>query len=137
MRQIFALALLSGFVLAKKSNGDADFLNFAAKHGKNYKNQSEFSHRKDNWKLATWEVASLNASSSTATYEVNFLADLDQSEKDKMLGISAAEAEALDNGRVLAEDIVLEEETHGRELQAAGQYDWSSRGTKNTWPVKN
>ena len=125
MRQIFALALLSGFALAEKSKVDADFLNFAAKHGKTYKRQSEFSRRKNNWKLATWEVASLNASSSTATYEVNFLADLDQSEKDKMLGISSAEAEALENGRVLAEDIVLEEETHGRELQAAGQYDWS------------
>ena len=137
MRQIFALALLSGFVLAKNSNDDADFLNFAAKHGKNYKNQSEFSHRKNNWKLATWEVASLNASSTTATYEVNFFGDLDQSEKDQFFGISAAEAEALQDGRVLEEDIVLEEETHGRELQATAQYDWSSRGKKNTWPVKN
>jgi len=39
--------------------------------------------------------------------------------------------------RELAEDIVLEDETPRRELQASAQYDWSSRGTGNAWPVKN
>ena len=93
MRQIFAIALLSCLAMAdKKEKDDEDFVKFASKHGKNYKNQAEFARRKANWKVAKWEVAALNASSSTATYEINFLGDLDNSEKEKMYGISAADA---------------------------------------------
>ena len=137
MKEIIALAFLSSLTMAAKKD-DEDFVNFATKHGKNYKNQSEFARRKANWKAAKWEVAALNSSSSTATYEINFLGDLDNSEKEKMYGISAAEAEdSWHARRELEEDIGLEDETPSPELQSCAPYDWSSRGTKNASPVKD
>ena len=137
MKEIIALAFLSSLTMAAKKD-DEDFVNFALKHGKNYKNQSEFARRKANWKAAKWEVAALNSSSSTATYEINFLGDLDNSEKEKMYGISVAEAEdSWHARRELEEDIGLEDETPSPELQSCAPYDWSSRGTKNASPVKD
>ena len=136
MKEIIALAFLSSLTMADKKD-DEDFVKFALKHGKNYKNQSEFARRKANWKAAKWEIAALNASSSTATYEINFLGDLDKSEQDKMYGISATEAEDSWHARRELQEDVPVDEIPSPELQSCGHYDWSSRGTKNASPVKD
>ena len=85
MHKIFALALLSALTFAAAD--DAAFMDFAAKNNTNYRSAAEMTSRKSNWKAATWVVAGLNASGSTATYDVNGTADMTDAEFTKMLGV--------------------------------------------------
>ena len=120
MHKTFALTLLSAIAVAQTD--DAAFVQFAAKFNKNYRSQTEMNRRKSNWKASSWEVAALNSSGDTATYEVNFTGDLDTAEYIKMLGGITPGT----GPRKLEELPMLDDEIHGRELQTAANIDWTA-----------
>ena len=119
MHKTFALTLLSAIAVAQTD--DAAFVQFAAKFNKNYRSQTEMNRRKSNWKASSWQVAALNSSGDTATYEVNLTGDLDTAEYIKMLGIPPGTGP-----RELEELPMLDDEIHGRELQTAANIDWTA-----------
>lgn len=136
----FALALIlaATYVDAKKdkpekdsnNSDDSEFLSWAGKNGKSYKDSDEFALRKQNWKEAKAEVDELNSNSKKAKYELNFIADMTAEERQNLLG--AFEDINEGEGRRLADE--WEPMTHGRNLQVAGEVDWSEN---NLTPVKN
>ena len=131
MRQIFSLVLLSALTVAKSD--DAAFIQFIAKHNKNYSNQIEMNRRKSNWKKSKWEVAELNSIGGTATYAVNFSGDMDDNEYRKILGLAADAA-----NRNLEESPMLDDEADRRQLQTTSpDIDWSVQGRGNAPAVKD
>ena len=100
---------------------DYKFMEFVSTHGKSYGTVAEFQFRSKVFKASLAEIDQLNASQDTATYGVNFLADMTTSEKKKMLGYKAqprtSEPELLDVSNLEA------------------TVDWRTKGAVT--PVKN
>lgn len=151
MLRTFAVALLFATVLvdAKKDKkdkknkneiatdrgDDAEFLDWAAKNNKNYKDSESIKVHKQKFKEAKMEVERLNTKvkgkKNKAKFELNWLADLTDEEKQNLLG--AFEDIGEGEGRRLADEW---EPAQGRHLQeAAGPINWADEG--NLTPVKN
>ena len=107
-------------------------MDFAAKHNKSYKDTTELTKRKANFKTSKWKVESLNSTGGYAAFDINFTSDLDDAEYKKMLGLSFDPTQV----RKLEQNVEFENESHGRHLQAT-DIDWSVRGRGNCAPVKN
>ena len=63
-------------------------MDFAAKNNKSYKDASQMSKRKANFKGSKWKVSNLNSTGGFAVFDVNYTADLDDTEYKNMLGLS-------------------------------------------------
>lgn len=136
MRFTFAIALLAAVTVAgrggKNKTKTDDFIDFAVKNGKNYKNVDEFKKREGNFLKSEAECDTLNkkaeklmkkrerrankkAARKAAKFAVNFTSDLDDEEFKMLLGLSEVP------DRRLLDEVVPEED--GRR-HLADDIDW-------------
>ena len=118
MKFTLTLAVLAAVTLAKKHKKETDdFIGYAVKEMKNYKNVEEFKKCKDKFTKNHNYVEFLNEKALSKKLSVhfrdNFFSDMDDEEYEKMLGLVVPE-EGLDfSASRLLQDIV---EPKGRSL---------------------
>ena len=118
MKFTLTLAVLAAVTLAKKHKKETDeFIDYAVKEMKNYKNVEEFKKRMDKFTKNHNYVEFLNEEALSKNWRVhfvdNFTSDMDDDEYKKMLGLVVPE-EGLDfSANRLLQDIV---EPKGRSL---------------------
>lgn len=101
---------------------DYEFIKFVAEHGKSYGTTAEFAFRAAQFKQSLAEIEECNATETTSTCGVNFLADMTKEEKKRLNGYKAE----------------LKTEFNYTDLDTsnlADSIDWRSEGAVT--PVKN
>merc|ERR1711871_1403931 len=68
---------------------DYEFIKFVAEHGKSYGTTAEFAFRAAQFKQSLAEIEECNATETTSTCGVNFLADMTKEEKNRLNGYKA------------------------------------------------
>ena len=94
MKYIFATALLAAVTLADAQD-DFEFMQFCSKNNKSYLSAGEWKNRENLWLENSRDVAKLNAKANgKATFALNAMSDMTDSEKAAHLGFNA---EGLEN----------------------------------------
>ena len=136
MKFTLTLAVLAAVTLAKKHKKETDdFIFYAHKEMKNYKNVEEFKKRMDKFTKNHNYVEFLNEEALSKNWRVhfvdNFTSDMDDDEYKKMLGLVVPEGGLGASSGPLLQDIV---EPKGRSLQSDYNVDWVTKGRMH--PVK-
>ena len=140
MRFSFGLALLATAVIAKKGKGhkkadkvDKDFVKFAVKQGKQYKDVGEYKKRKECFDKNHAEVKDLNKKNKGKNIEFadNYTSDMNEEEFNNMLGLASMQEGGV-KGASLIDDTV---DGKGRNLQTDSNIDWVADG--KMIPVKD
>lgn len=91
-KNTIAIALVAAVASANNGNGNAygkdpDFMDWAAKHNKSFKDKKDMDKREANFNASYWKVQELRQRHPKTRFELNIFSDLDEEEKDALLGL--------------------------------------------------
>jgi C1A family cysteine protease len=94
MRSLIATAIAAVATATIMNETDFAFIQYIAKHNKNYASMEQYSQRFENFKFMDAEIKRLNSENSTTVHGHNKFSDMSREEYKSMLGYKSAPKDA-------------------------------------------